>query len=98
MIWAIQTNKGAFEGEGLKTRKKGAIQRMIYYYGMNEDEDLPQIEAIFSESGKELCKNGIRKIEEYIQEEAKEWRKEAKENSEAREELRSELLQRIFLI
>jgi hypothetical protein len=94
MIWIIQTNKGAFESAG----KKRVINRMISYYGINDDQDLPQIEAIFSESGKELCKNGIRKIEDYIEEEVKQWRREAKENSEAREESRSELLQRIFLI
>lgn len=96
MIWAIQTSKGTFEGEGLKKRGTGAIYALVDYYGYNHDQDLPQIEAIFSESGKELCKNGIRKIEDYIEEEVKQWRKEAKENSEEMELVRQDYINNLI--
>lgn len=89
MYWTIETSNGGFEGSKLKE----VVNDMIEYYGENE-ETPSNIEYVIgytkNDREKIICKNGISRIQNLVDEGVEEWVQGAKEEYQHQQDLRSD--------
>ena len=89
MDWIMDTTKGCFQG----SRLKEIISNMVEYYGIR-DEEPDRITNILAfkknDHVREICENGVAKIQDYIEEMVARWRQVADQEKQGIREIESD--------
>lgn len=85
MLWIIETQNGVFEAE----TKRKIINKITEYYGDNERN--PTIKAIYcvfkDDRTDEICRKGVAKIQEHLDDRIEQYRKDCDEYREGQEDI-----------